>query len=246
MSGGLVRAWFRMFLVQGSWNYDRMVGLGVGYAMEPTLRTLPGGVSGKRYADAMRRAGSFFNAHPYMAAVAVGAEARAEHDGVPPDQIRRLRGALVGPLGSIGDKLIWAGVLPCTIGIGLIGAASMSPLVGVVIFLTLYNAVHLIVRGWALRAGWQSGTRVARALTSVGIQRGLQIAGPLASVAIGVSLPLVAEWLTRDLTTTARLNVGVVAVLGIVLLRWIVPTLGGLRLGGAAVVVALAVGWLWP
>jgi PTS system mannose-specific IID component len=67
----------------------------------------------------MERATQFFNAHPYMAGMEVGAVARAEHDGVPGDQIRRMRHALVGPLGSVGDRLIWAGVLPAAAGVGL-------------------------------------------------------------------------------------------------------------------------------
>jgi PTS system mannose-specific IID component len=92
---GLWRAWLGTLLIQASWNYDRMVGLGSAFASIPLLRDLPK----ERYRAAMERATQFFNAHPYMAGMEVGAVARAEHDGVPGDQIRRMRHALVGPLG---------------------------------------------------------------------------------------------------------------------------------------------------
>ena len=48
----------------------------------------------------------------YLASVAVGALARAELSGVNPAHIERFRTALCGPLGSVGDRLVWAGSTP--------------------------------------------------------------------------------------------------------------------------------------
>ncbi len=241
MTRGLWRAWLGTLLIQASWNYDRMVGLGSAFASIPLLRDLPK----ERYRAAMERATQFFNAHPYMAGMEVGAVARAEHDGVPGDQIRRMRHALVGPLGSVGDRLIWAGVLPAAAGVGLAVTVLVSPVVGVVSFLVLYNVAHFAVRGWALRAGWRSGHAVARALMAATVQRGLRVVGPLATFTVGLALPLVANWLAADFQIRTRLAMGLVAGLGIVLSRWIVPALGGLRFGLAAAAVGLLVGWLW-
>src|SRR5213078_546986 len=105
--------------VQGSYNYERMLGVGVGVAEEPLLRDLGNG----QYGPAVARGAHFFNAHPYLAGLAVGAAARAEHDGAAPDQIERLRTALCGPLGSVGDRLVWAGWLPLTAGLAIAGVA---------------------------------------------------------------------------------------------------------------------------
>jgi PTS system mannose-specific IID component len=58
-----------------------MLGTGLGYAVEPALRLLPGGVDGDAYRNAIARQSGYFNAHPYLAAIAVGALARAELDG---------------------------------------------------------------------------------------------------------------------------------------------------------------------
>ncbi|NIM52065.1 MAG: hypothetical protein GTN62_01300 [Gemmatimonadales bacterium] len=245
MNGRLLLAWLRTLLVQASWNYDRMVGVGAAYASEPMLRDLPGGVGGERYKKAMARAGQFFNAHPYMAGIAIGAVARAEHEGVPAESIRRLRHALIGPLGSLGDKLVWAGVLPAAAGIGLAVAATASPLAGALSFLVVYNVVHIAARGWALRAGWRSGTRVAQALTAGGIQRGLRLVGPIAAVSVGLAIPVLADWLAQDFSTRTRLSIGLVAGLGVVLSRWLVPTIGALRYGLIVAAFAIVVGWLW-
>src|SRR3989442_3128679 len=67
-----------------------MLGVGVGVAEEPLLRDLADG----KYRPAVARGAHFFNAHPYLAGLAVGAAARAEHDGASPEQIERLRTAL--------------------------------------------------------------------------------------------------------------------------------------------------------
>jgi len=79
----------------------------------------------------MTRQSAYFNAHPYLAAVAVGALARAELAGVPPERIERFRTALSGPLGSVGDRLVWAGWLPfCSlvalVAFGVINAAAVA------------------------------------------------------------------------------------------------------------------------
>ena len=115
----LAAALLRLFAVQGSYNYERLLGVGVGVAEEPLLRDLADG----KYRPAVARGAHFFNAHPYLIGLAVGAAARAEHDGAAPDQIERLREALCGPLGSLGDRLVWAGWLPFLSGLTLAAIA---------------------------------------------------------------------------------------------------------------------------
>ena len=36
MNGGW-HAWLRLLAVQGTWNYERMLGVGMGYAADPLL-----------------------------------------------------------------------------------------------------------------------------------------------------------------------------------------------------------------
>jgi len=181
----------RMLAIQGSWNYEILLGNGMGFCLEPALRLLPGGVHTPEFKAALARESRYFNAHPYLAAVAVGALARAELDGESPDRIERFRTALCGPLGSVGDRLVWAGWLPfCSLAaLALFGLGFDSrPVVG--FFLVAYNVGHLGLRAWGLHTGWKHGLRVATSLGNPVLRRGPQQIGRLAALATGVAIPL--------------------------------------------------------
>lgn len=241
----MLAAWARTLIVQASWNYDRMVGVGVAYAMEPLLRGLPGGRANGRYAAALKRVAGFFNAHPYLTGMAAGALARVEYDGVPEPQADRLRRALIGPLGSVGDQLIWAEWLPLSVAIGLIVAALATVPAGVVTFLIVYNALHLALRWWGLAAGWRAGVGVSGPLAGRVMHAALRFGSAAAPFALGVALPLVAAWLLREFGSSERAGAAVVALLGVVLARLVAPTLSGVRLGLLFVGTAVLAGVLW-
>ena len=181
----------RTLAIQGSWNYEILVGNGIGFCVEPALRRLPGGVDGPAYRQALARQSAYFNAHPYLAALAVGSLARAEVDQVAPARIERFRTALCGPLGSVGDRLVWAAWLPACSLVGLllfgVGWSAQWVVTG---FLVLYNIGHLGLRDWGLRAGWRHGLRVAAALGHPVLQHGPRYIGRAAAVLGGLALPL--------------------------------------------------------
>ncbi len=184
----------RSMAIQGSWNYEILIGNGIGFSVEPALRALPGGVGGASYRDALARQTSYFNAHPYLAGLAIGALARVELDQVEASRIVRFRTALCGPLGSVGDRLVWASWLPaCSLlGILLFGAG-WGVFAVVAGFLVVYNVGHLWLRIWALRAGWTHGLRVANALANPVLQHGPRYIGRVAAVLGGLALPLAAH-----------------------------------------------------
>jgi PTS system mannose-specific IID component len=188
-----VNIFVRMLAIQGAWNYETLLGNGIGFCVEPALRHLPGGVHGAAFKEAMARESAYFNAHPYLAAVAVGALARAELAGVPAERIERFRTALAGPLGSVGDRLVWAGWLPFAslVAIAAFGLGA-RPLVVIGIFLLLYNAGHVALRVWGLRVGWTRGLAVAPALGAPLLRRGPAHVARAAAAAAGVALPLAA------------------------------------------------------
>jgi PTS system mannose-specific IID component len=181
----------RLLAIQGSWNYETLLGNGIGFCIEPALRLLPGGVHTPRFKAALARESQYFNAHPYLAGVAVGALARVELDGEPADRIERFRTALTGPLGSVGDRLVWAGWLPfCSLIALLAFGLGAGPGAVLAIFLGIYNAGHLGLRVWGLQIGWQHGLRVAPALAHPLLRRGPQEIGRATAFAAGVALPL--------------------------------------------------------
>ncbi len=246
MKPPLGAAFLRLFVLQGSWNYERLVGIGMGVAEEPLLRDLPGGPGdGAAYRAAVARGAQFFNAHPYLCGLAVGAVARVEHEGMPPAQIERLRAALIGPLGSLGDRLVWAGWLPLLAGAALAGIALGTGWVAVAAFLGIYNLGHVALRWWALRAGWRAGSDVTGALRHPVLQGSLTLVGPAMALVVGAALPLVVRWLGRPLPGVNVLALLAIAAVGAGALRLKPGLFTGPRLGLAAVLAAALVGALW-
>lgn len=197
--GTWLKVFFRLFAVQGSWNYETLLGNGIAFCMEPALRLLPGGRDNPRYAEALGRHARYFNAHPYLAGVAVGALARAELDGVSPALIERFRTALGGPLGSVGDRLVWVSWLPlCSLLALAAFGYGARPFLVVAIFLVTYNAGHLFLRAWGLRVGFSKGLRVADALGNPVLRKGPQVVGSAAALLAGMAIPLAASRVIGD------------------------------------------------
>ena len=181
----------RLLAIQGSWNYEILLGNGVGFCLEPALRLLPEGIHSAHFKEALARESKYFNAHPYLASVAVGALARAELDGEPPERIERFRTALCGPLGSVGDRLVWAGWLPfCSLLALAVFGLGGGPVLVLAVFLGTYNIGHFALRWWGLRTGWTHGLRVASALGNPILRHGPQQIARLAALATGFAIPL--------------------------------------------------------
>ena len=210
--------YLRLFAVQGSWNYETLMGTGIGFVMEPALRRLPGGLRGPEYRAALARESRYFNAHPYLCGIAVGALTRAEMDGIDPVRIERFRTALTGPLGSVGDRLVWASWLPfCSLVALFVFGAGGSPLAVVGTFLVLYNIGHFLLRAWGLEIGLTRGLNVASALANPVLRQGPQWIGSAAALVAGVTLPLALQRIVGPGRTLAG-GIIVGAFVGILLL----------------------------
>ncbi len=188
-----VRALLRSFSIQGSWNDRTMTGPGMAHALAPLLARIHAG-DPAAFHRAVQRHSRAFNAHPYLAPVAIGTLARLEFDGVDADTLSRFRSALRAPLGALGDGVAWAGWRPfCASAAAIVFVLGLDPLFAAGAFLLLYNAGHLALRVWGLRCGWRSGRSVASALKRAPlrqIEKGLVAAnqvliGVLATLLIG-------------------------------------------------------------
>lgn len=235
------RALLRMTALQASWNYERMQGVGVAVAEEPLLRPLEADPERARAARA--RSAQYFNAHPFLAGAAVGSLAKAELDAEPGERILRLRTALSGPLGALGDQLFWAGIVPATMGLGLIAVALGGGLVAVGLAVLGYNIIRVLVTAWGLRIGLAHGIGVAHAISRSWLPRLAPKAGDLAAVLVGAAVPLTAQWLLRGSGAPIRATVLVVAgaaALGAITMRRPLSA-PALTLGAAALTLL----WRW-
>ncbi|HEX2450914.1 MAG TPA: PTS system mannose/fructose/sorbose family transporter subunit IID [Gemmatimonadales bacterium] len=239
MSGQL-RALLRLFAVQGAWNYERMLGVGMGYASEPLLEDLKR-ADPQRHSEAVVRSAEFFNCNPNLAGLALGAEVRAEYDGAPGAQVARLRIALCSPLGALGDQLFWAGLVPALVGLALAGVALGAGLWAILGFLLGYNAVRLYTAQWALRTGLAAGIEIGAAISRSWIPKAAAAIGPAAGFGVGFAVPLVATWFLAPFPARAALG-----ALGLTALGLGAGYVGGARYGAlryalAAVLMTLLV-----
>ena len=225
---GRWRALLRLLAVQGTWNYERMLGVSMGYAAEPLLEDLKT-VDPVRHGEAVVRSTEFFNCNPNLAGLALGATARAEYEAVAGEQIVRLRTALCSPLGALGDELFWAGLVPALVGLALVAAVLGAGWWAIVGFIALYNSVRFGTAVWALRTGFDAGMRVGSAISASWIPRAVARIGPLAGAGVGLAIPVVAGWYLRGFGWIGALGALAVAAVGAAVTRWFGPSLTGVR-----------------
>lgn len=231
----------RLLAVQGAWNYETLMGNGIAFAVEPALRLLPGGRNGEAYRAAIARQNGYFNANPYLAGLAVGALANAELSGEATDRIERFHTACCGPLGSVGDRLVWAGWLPACSLLALAAfGLGMRPAGVVLLFLGSYNAGTMALRYWGLRAGYREGLRVASALGAPLLRQGPAQVARISALLAGIAVPLA----VRGVTGPARGDLAFVfaaASVGAVILARFQGRVEGWRLAMAALLLFILI-----
>jgi mannose PTS system EIID component len=228
------RMLLRSFAVQGSWNYETLIGAGFAFTLLPALRYIHGR-EGRRLDEAVARHCELFNSHPYVATVAAGAVSRLEADGVQPIVLRRFKAALRGSLGSMGDRLVWTAWRPMAAVLGIVLLlAGASWWLAIAIFLVVYNALHLTLRVLGMRMGSEAGLEVGRALREFPLQPMIDLASRVAAFLTGVAIVLAAAPTVREPFVSAMplLAVGLGIWLGHRCRRLVIASLVGVAAVG--------------
>jgi len=164
----LWRVFARTFFLQAGFSPEAMQTLGLLYSLEPALRELYSDETQRK--EAVRRHLSTFNTHPYVAAGLVGGilfhEVRVSRGEEPPDTVRRFKETLMGPLAALGDGFFWRSLRPATGAL----AAALVPLIhewAVLVYVALYNLVHLWLRGQLFWMGWTLGDGIVGSVSAV-------------------------------------------------------------------------------
>ena len=141
-----IHVWLRLLLLQASWNFERLQGLGFLFCLLPAIRKL---YPKDQWPTVAREHFGYFNTHPFLAPLVVGAILKLEEGRVAnqPQQVAigDFKEMVAAPYAAIGDALFWGGLRPLAAGIALFFAAKgilWAPLV----FLLLYNAVPFLFR----------------------------------------------------------------------------------------------------
>ncbi len=162
---------FKIFLhslfIQTVWNYKSMVSVGFTFSLWAKCKHV---ITDKKERIAfLKRHLSFFNTHPYMASYAIGAITRLEEEhkktGNPDlNSINKLKNALIGPLGAIGDQVFWQSLKPGVVLFGILGLLLteqlQSRLFILVLILFIYNIPHFVIRYRGVKIGYEQGFSV--------------------------------------------------------------------------------------
>lgn len=187
-----LQVFLRSFFIQAVWNYQSMLSIGFSYALVPVAKKLF--KDSEKRGLFIQRHLNFFNAHPYFSSFALGAISRIEEDLAREGKedylmVERLKNALIGPLGAIGDQLVWATFKPASILVGLLAVILIESFETKIIFLfvllALYNIPHLYIRIIGIFKGYHSGFEIYKFLNLENFRTVRNIYGALGALALG-------------------------------------------------------------
>jgi PTS system mannose-specific IID component len=192
---------WRSFLLQAAFNFERFQNLGWWWGLKPVLQKLY--PNKQDLAAAYQRHLVFFNTHPWtvgpiFGVVASMEERRARGDADLDDEsINSVKVSMMGPLAGIGDSLVFGALRPVLSGVCAALAVSGNP-VGPILFFVGINAIHVAMRWYGVKAGYTYGVRFFEKLNPAQITRlkeaatmvGLVVVGALVANLLNIGIPL--------------------------------------------------------
>ncbi|MEI7480824.1 MAG: PTS system mannose/fructose/sorbose family transporter subunit IID [Elusimicrobiota bacterium] len=205
----LATVFFRSFMIQAGWNYERLQNLGFAFAITPALRRIY--ASSEAFNAAVLRHLGLFNTQPYMVGFVLGnvikmeeGLARSPGNTELEKKLIGVKQALSSGFASIGDRVFWGRLKPITTqlcivvwflagfygwlftGHGYQPSALVlfgGPLAGIVI----YGAFAVYLRWIGLKRGYACGGQANCGLDAMrwpGLIRLLSVAGFAFSLSI--------------------------------------------------------------
>ena len=144
--------------IQSSWSFFSMQAMGF-------LFSLSAGFDKSRRQEIIKNHKGFFNTHPYMASYIVGATVRAYDRNEKPEEIKKYTTIAQQSFASAGDSLFWQTLRPGLLMLAVILGLKFG-LVGPLIFLLVYNIIHIYHRAMGIIDGYAIGWDVIYLLKS--------------------------------------------------------------------------------
>lgn len=186
---------WRSFLLQASFNYERMQACGWLYSMIPALKKIH--KNKEDLSRSMKLHMEFFNVHPFLVTFVQGIVTAMEENKESQEAIRGIKIALMGPLGGIGDALFWFTLLPIAASIG-VSLSLEGSIAGPIIFLLIFNAVHIFLRFFLMYYSYKMGVEAIEKLkgdteyvTKGSLILGLTVVGGLIAAFVRLNIPYV-------------------------------------------------------
>jgi mannose/fructose/N-acetylgalactosamine-specific phosphotransferase system component IID len=179
----LFRLYLRSFFVQTGWSYERMIAFGFTWILIPIAKKLCSSIEEQR--DFLKRHLLSFNANPYLASYALGAVAKLEEEKTAGEQIQRFKDSLRGPLGALGDSLIWQNLRPALLILG-ITLSQITGVFGALCFFLIFNFHQIYLRARGVIKGYALGFDVISDLSKGHIQNAIKWSSRLGAVLLGI------------------------------------------------------------
>jgi mannose/fructose/sorbose-specific phosphotransferase system IID component len=198
----LMKVFFRSFMLQGSWNFERMQALGFVYAMIPILKKLY--KTKEEMRAALKRYLEFFNTAPWVGSTIMGIstameEQNAKDKNFNPDSINAVKAGLMGPLAGIGDTFFWGTFRVIAAAVGASLTSKGNP-VGLLFYILLFNIPHYLVRYNGIMMGYRAGMKylsnaaennITQKITKGASIVGLMAVGAMTATMVEFKTPLV-------------------------------------------------------
>lgn len=184
-----------MGMAVNTYTYQYQQAGSIVFSLGPALRKIY--QDDEEYVESLNNHFNYFNAHPWMANLILGAALGIEDEGgiATKDAVQSFKIGLMGPMAGIGDSLIW--VLYPTIMGSIAGYMALEHnMAGILIWLIL-NLIFMVVRVKFFEIGYKSGTKLITTLgnrlnlltESMSIL-GLVVAGALIPSVVKIVTPL--------------------------------------------------------
>lgn len=152
---------WRSFLIQSSWSFDKMMAYGQMYGIEKSLRKIY--PNDDDYYAALKRHCETFNVTPHISPFIMSLsvameEENAKNPNFDVSSINKVKIGLMGPLSGIGDSFFWGTFRVIAAGIG-IGIAKQGNILGSILYFLIYTSIHFIAKWLSAKYGYTLGTK---------------------------------------------------------------------------------------
>jgi len=199
--GDLRRIFWRSMLLEANFNFETWQNTGFAFAMMPVLKKFY--TTKESMAAALQRHLQLFNTSTYGCTLILGLTAAMEEQNskdaeFDSESINSVKLGLMGPLAGVFDSLFWGTLKVIAAGVGT-SLALKGNVLGVVLFILLFNVPHLLLRYQLTFIGYKAGTRFLMQLSKNNVMDrlkngaailGLMVVGAMPATLMSIHTPL--------------------------------------------------------
>ena len=200
-SRDLRRIFWRSMLLEANFNFETMQNTGFAFALLPVLEKFYS--TRESMAAALQRHLQLFNTSTYGCTLILGLTAAMEEQNsrdpeFDPESINSVKLGLMGPLAGVFDSLFWGTLKVIAAGVGT-SLALKGNVMGVVLFILLFNVPHLLLRYQLTFIGYRTGMRFLMQLSKNRVMDrlkegaailGLMVVGAMPATLMNIRTPL--------------------------------------------------------